>query len=66
MADQRDTEKKIFNCIYLLLSMRGLHCWVGFSLDEASGGYSLVGVHGLLVAVASLIVEHRFWSAWAS
>ena len=66
MADQSDTEKKFFNCIYLLLSMRGLHRWVGFSLGAASGGYSLVGVHGLLVAVASLVVEHKFWSAWAS
>ena len=46
--------------------MRGLHRWVGFSLGAASGGYSLVGVHGLLIAVASLIVEHKFWSAWAS
>ena len=26
----------------------------------ASGGYSLVLVHGLLIAVASLVVEHRF------
>ena len=41
--------------IYLL-------CWVfaaaGFSL-VVSGGSSLVAVHGLLIAVVSLIVEHR-------
>ena len=37
-------------------------CWVfvaarGLSLVAASGGYSVV-VHGLLIAVASLVVEH--------
>ena len=32
---------------------------MGFSLVVASGGYSLVSVHGLLlIAVASLLVEH--------
>ena len=37
-------------------------CWVfvvGFSLVAVSRGYSLVGVHGLLIVVASLVVEHR-------
>ena len=29
------------------------------SLVAASGGYSLVVVHGLLIAVASLVAEHR-------
>ena len=29
-------------------------------LVVASGGYFLFGVHGLLVAVGSLVVEHRF------
>ena len=41
----------IFGCIGSLL----LH--VGFSLVEASGSYSVV-VRGLLIAVASLVVEH--------
>ena len=31
----------------------------GFSPVAASGGYSLVAVHRLLIAVASLVVEHR-------
>ena len=40
-------------------------CWVfiiaqGLSLVAATGGYSLVVVHGLLIAVASLVLEHRF------
>ena len=29
------------------------------SLIADSGGYSLVGVHGLLIAAASLVVEYR-------
>ena len=31
----------------------------GFSLVVASGGYSLAVVRGLLIAVVSLVVEHR-------
>ena len=31
----------------------------GFSLVVASGGCSLLGVHGLLIAVASLVASHR-------
>ena len=30
-----------------------------FSLDEASRGYSLVMVCGLLIAMASLVAEHQ-------
>ena len=43
---------------YLLFAVRGLHCCVGFSLVAASGGYSLVVLHGLLIVVASLVGEH--------
>ena len=44
-------------------------CWVfvaacRLSLVVASGGYSLAGVHGFLVVVASL-VEHRPEGPWA-
>ena len=38
---------------------------VGFSLVGASGSYAPVAVHGLIV-VASLVAEHRLWSAPAS
>ena len=31
---------------------------VGFSLVAVSRGYSVVGVHGFLIAVASLTAEH--------
>ena len=48
------------NLIYLFLAM------LGFSLAAASGVYSLVAVHGLLIVVASLVAEHRLQSAQAS
>ena len=46
--------------------MLGLHCRAGFSLVSASRGYSRVAVHGLLIAVASLVAEHRLQGARAS
>ena len=45
--------------------MLGLHCCVGFSLVVVSKGYSVVVVHGLLIAVVSLVVEHGLWEARA-
>ena len=45
------------NFTYLFLAVLGLHCCEGFSLVTASGGYSLVVVPGLLVAMASLMAE---------
>ena len=43
---------------------------MGFSLAVAKGSYSLVAVHGLLIAVASLVAEDRHtgfssFSTWA-
>ena len=46
-------------CTYLFLVALDLHCCVGFSVIAASGGYSLVAVCGLLIAVASPVVEHK-------
>ena len=46
--------------------MLGLCCYAGFSPAVASGGYSLVSVHGLLAVVASLAVEHRLQDMGAS
>ena len=43
--------------------MLGLFC---FSLIAAHGGYSLVVVHRLLIAVASLVAEHGPGGALAS
>ena len=50
---------------YLFIFYFCLH-WVfvaacRLSLVAASGGYS-VAVHGLLIAVASLVVEHGLWA----
>ena len=52
----------IFIWLYLFLAVLGLRCCKGFSLVMAIGGYSLVAVRGLLIAVASLIAEQGFWS----
>ena len=40
--------------------------WCQLSLVGASRGYSLVVVHGLPIAVASLVAEHRLWDMQAS
>ena len=39
---------------------------MGFSLVVAKGSYSLVAVHGLLIAVASLVAEDRLLGMQAS
>ena len=51
--------KKINLFIYLFLAELGLCCCTGLSLVATSRGYSLVAVHKLLVAVASLVGEHQ-------
>ena len=42
--------------------MLGLRYYAGFSLFEASGGYSVVSMHRLLSEVASPVVEHRLYT----
>ena len=39
---------------------------MGFSLAAARRGYTLVAVHTLFMAVASLVVEHGLWGRQAS
>ena len=52
--------------IYLfILTVLGLRCCLGFSLVVAIRGYSVVGVLGLVIAVASFVVEHGLWGAQA-
>ena len=46
--------------------MLGLTAARGLSLVAASGRYSFLAVHGLLVAVASLVAEHGALGAQAS
>ena len=48
---------KVF--IYLFLPVLFLCCCAGFSLV-------VVVMHGLLIAVASLVAEHGLWGTWAS
>ena len=48
--------------IYLLFTVLGLHCCVGFSLVAVSTGYSSL----LFTRVACLVVEHRLCDMWAS
>ena len=45
--------KKVIVLIYLFLAVLGLHCCSSFS------GLLLVVGRGLLIVVASLVVEHR-------
>ena len=50
--------------VFFIFFWGGGVCWVfvdehRLSLVVASGGYSLVSVRGLLITVASLVVEHR-------
>ena len=42
------------------MAVLGLCCFAGFSLVVESGGYSSLAVCGLLIAVASLVVEQGF------
>ena len=50
--------KKIILFI-LFLIVPGLRYFVGFSLVAVSRGYSFVAVLGLLIEVASPVLEHR-------
>ena len=60
--------KTSFLCTYSILEFLFIYlfwlCWIfvavnGLSLVVLSGGYSLISVNGLLIAVAPLVVEHR-------
>ena len=60
-----------FLFICLFSAVPGLSCRMGFSLVVASRSYSLVAVHGLLIAMASPLAEHRLrepelsnWGTW--
>ena len=45
--------------LFLFLAVLDPLCCSSFSLVGASGGDSLVAMRGLLIAVASLVAEHR-------
>ena len=61
LNDQRfkdDSQIRVCLFIYLFLAALGLRCcaWAFCSCSER--GLLFVAVHGLLIAVASLVVEH--------
>ena len=53
------------------MAVLDLHCCVDFSLAAVSRGSSVVAMHGLLIVLVSLVVEHRgcsgfsSWGTWA-
>ena len=54
------TTQGFLRIIYLLIfGCAGSSCCLGLFLVAASSGYSLVAMHGLLIAVASLVAVHR-------
>ena len=48
-----------FKKLFFIVAELGLSCCACVSPVAGSGGYSRVAVRGLLVAEASLVVEHR-------
>ena len=48
------------------MAVLGLHCFLGFSLVMSSGGYYLVELQGLLIAMTSLGLEHGLQGTQAS
>ena len=48
----------IFNFIYLFLAVLGLHCCARAFSSCGKQGLLFIAVHGLLIAVASLVAEH--------
>ena len=52
--------------IYLFLAALGLHCCVQAFASCGERGLLFIAVHGLLIAVASLVAETRLWGLQAS
>ena len=51
---------------FIYLTLLGVCCCVDFSLVAESRSDTLTAVHGPLIAVASLVSEHRLYSVRAS
>ena len=56
----------IMRHFYLFIACAESSLLHGLSLAVAAGGYSLLGVHGLLTAVPSLVAEHGLEGLQAS
>ena len=52
--------RRLIYLYYLFLSALGLRCCARAFSSCGERGLLLVAVHGLLIAVASLVAEHRF------
>ena len=50
-----------YTFIYLFLAALGLRCCVWAFSSRGEQGLLFVAVHGLLIVVTSLVVEHRLW-----
>ena len=55
-----------FIILFIYLAMPGFHCCARFCLVAGSRSYSLIAMHRLLIAAASLVAEPRLQSFWAS
>jgi len=55
----RTLKSFFFLIILFILAVLDLHCCTSFSLVVASMGYSIVSLGRLLIAVVSLVAEHR-------
>ena len=48
----------IYVCMYLFMAALGLHCCARAFSSFSELGLLFIAVHGLLIAVASLVAEH--------
>ena len=60
ISNKQFLKKIFFNSFIYFVCAESLLLHVGFSQVAASRGYSLVSVRQLLIAVASLVSEHKF------
>ena len=51
--------------IHLFWAVLGLPCYTQAFSSCGEWGLLFVAIRGLLIAVASLVAEHRFWVTWA-
>ena len=56
--------KKIIYLIYLFLAALGLRCYTQVFSSCGERGLLFIAVHGLLIAVASLVAEHGLQQLW--
>ena len=52
----------MFLVLYLFLAALGLRCCAQAFSSCGERGLLFVAVHGILIAVASLVAEHRLWA----